>query len=182
LDAPSTMDDQDLMGAEPLCGHKRATALQHGGARTTVESSPEKVGLALQGSVFNTVFFYGAIAVWGAHLGGVASLPHWTNGAGTGSNGCGDNFLSSAWRCWSSRDGVAAQQWKGQRLWFGSDFARTQLDGSPIYRGFAPRSCATRIRLGRYLQSKFVPDFGWHLVDFRLAEEESYSVGSSRGR
>jgi hypothetical protein len=54
--------------------------------------------------------------------------------------------------------------------------------GAPIYRGFAPRSCATRIRLWRYLQSKFEPGFDWHLVDFQFAEEESYSVKSSRGR
>jgi hypothetical protein len=67
------MDDQDLMGTQPLCGHKRAVVLRHGGARTTVESSPEKLGLALQGSVFDVVFFYGAIAVWGAHLGGFRS-------------------------------------------------------------------------------------------------------------
>jgi hypothetical protein len=63
------MDGQDLMDAEPLCDYKRATALRHGGARTTMESSPEKVELALQGSIFDVVFSYGAVAVWGAHLG-----------------------------------------------------------------------------------------------------------------
>jgi hypothetical protein len=73
LDASSMMDDQDLMGVEPLCGHKRVAALRHGGARTTAESTPEKLGLALQGSVFDVVFFYGAVAVWGAHLGGFRS-------------------------------------------------------------------------------------------------------------
>jgi hypothetical protein len=59
---------------------------------------------------------------------------------------------------------------------------KSMARGAPIYRGFAPRSCATRIRFRRYLQSKFEPGFGWHLVDFRLAEEKSCSVKSSRGR
>jgi hypothetical protein len=30
------------MGVEPLCGHKSAAVLWHGGARTMAESSPEK--------------------------------------------------------------------------------------------------------------------------------------------
>jgi hypothetical protein len=73
LDAPSTMDGQDLMGVELLCGHKRAAALRHGGAQTTAESSRKKLGLALHGSVFDAIFFYGVIAVWGAHLCGFRS-------------------------------------------------------------------------------------------------------------
>jgi hypothetical protein len=33
LDAPSTMDGQDLMDVEPLCDYKGAAALRHGGAQ-----------------------------------------------------------------------------------------------------------------------------------------------------
>jgi hypothetical protein len=64
------MYGQDIMDVESLCDYKRAASLRHGGARKMVESSPEKLELALQGSVFDAIFSYGAIAVWGAHLGG----------------------------------------------------------------------------------------------------------------
>jgi hypothetical protein len=52
-------------------------------------------------------------------FGGVASLPPWTDGARTGSNGYDDCVSSSAWCCWSLGSGVAAQQWKGAeaRVW-----------------------------------------------------------------
>jgi hypothetical protein len=69
-----------------------------------------------------------------------------------------------------------------RRLGFSLVFAKIPHDSSPIYRGFACRSRATRIRLRRYLQSKFEPSFGWDLVDFRLGKEKSYSAKSSRGR
>jgi hypothetical protein len=50
---------------------------------------------------------------------GAASLLQWMDGAGTGSNGCGDCVSSSAWCCWSLRSVVAAQQRKGAeaRVW-----------------------------------------------------------------
>jgi hypothetical protein len=67
------MDGQDLMDAEPLWDYKRAAVLQHGGARTMAESSLEKLELALQGSIFDAVFSYRAVVVWGAHLGGFHS-------------------------------------------------------------------------------------------------------------
>jgi hypothetical protein len=37
------------------------------------QSSPEKLELALQGSIFYAIFSDGAVAVWGAHLGGFLS-------------------------------------------------------------------------------------------------------------
>jgi hypothetical protein len=73
LDAPSTMDGRDLMDVEPLCDYKRAAVLRHGGTRKTAERSPEKQELALQSSIFDAMFSYGAVAVWGAHLEGFCS-------------------------------------------------------------------------------------------------------------
>jgi hypothetical protein len=46
-------------------------------------------------------------------FGGATSLLQWTDGAGTGSNGCGDCVSLSAWCCWSLGSVVAMQQWKG---------------------------------------------------------------------
>jgi hypothetical protein len=69
-----------------------------------------------------------------------------------------------------------------RRLGFSSVFTKIPHEGSPIYRGFAPRSCATRIHVRRYLQSKFELSFGWDLVDFRLGKKGSCLVKSPRGR
>jgi hypothetical protein len=107
---------------------------------------------------------------------GVVSLLQWTDRAGTSSNGCGDCVSSSAWCYWSPGGGVAVQQWKGQRLGFDSDFARIPLEGLPNYRGFAPRSCAARIRPQIYLQSEFEPNVGWDSTDFSIGVERVGSV------
>jgi hypothetical protein len=42
----------------------------HGRTWLRTQSSPEKLELALQGSIFDAIFSDGAVAVWGAHLGG----------------------------------------------------------------------------------------------------------------
>jgi hypothetical protein len=69
-----------------------------------------------------------------------------------------------------------------RRLGFSSVFAKIPHDSSPMYRGFACRSHATRIWLRHYLQSKFEPSFSWDLVDFLLGKEKSCSAKYSQGR
>jgi hypothetical protein len=51
-------------------GARVPTRWLHGRAWLQAQSSPEKLELALQGSVFYTIFSYGAVAAWRAHLGG----------------------------------------------------------------------------------------------------------------
>jgi hypothetical protein len=46
-------------------------------------------------------------------FGCVVSLLQWMDGAGTGSNGCGDCVSLSAWCYWNPGGGVAVQHWKG---------------------------------------------------------------------
>jgi hypothetical protein len=59
---------------------------------------------------------------------------------------------------------------------------KSMARGAPIYRAFAPWSCATRIRHLCYIQLKFEPGFGSDLVDFWLGKEVSCSAKSSWGR
>jgi hypothetical protein len=64
---------EDVASVSPS-GTGAPTRWFHGRTWLHTHSSSEKLELALQGSIFDAIFSDGAVAVWGAHLGGFRSM------------------------------------------------------------------------------------------------------------